>query len=52
MTIYRIVSYDYQGTRVETSWHTSRKWCEEWLEKCYFKNLCHIETDFLEMDEE
>lgn len=51
ISIYRVVSYDqYQCKEVETNWHTSKQWCEDWLNKCSYKNMCLIENEVLMID--
>lgn len=51
--ISRVVSYDkYNNCEVETNWHTSKEWCEDWIDKSSTKDMLQIETDVLIFDNE
>lgn len=51
-TIYRVMCSDnYQRTEPETSWHTSKEWCENYITKSYYKHCLRIESTELIIDD-
>lgn len=50
--IYRVISVNqFQQSESETSWHTSKEWCENYIKKSYYKHMLHIESANLIIDD-
>lgn len=49
--IYKVISYNqYNQSEDETEWHTSKKYCEEWIDNCSYKASCQIKSEKLIID--
>lgn len=50
--IYRVMCTDqYQSTKSETDWHTSREYCENYISNSYYKHCLYIESSELIIDD-
>ena len=50
--IYRVMCTDqYQSTKSETNWHTSREYCEKYIANSYYKHCLYIESSELIIDD-
>jgi len=50
--IYRVMCTDqYQLNMPETDWHTSRKYCENYISNSYYKHCLYIESSELIIDD-
>jgi hypothetical protein len=51
MKIYRVICTDqYQSTRSETNWHTSKEYCDSYITNSPYRHCLSIESSELIID--